>query len=71
MQPPAQRPEFQLLLSGQLRPILGLPNEEFAVLFIVGPGGAPLALAACSKHSAMVGDIGVTPIMTRAFSLFA
>ena len=32
-------------LIGQLRPLLGLPKEEFAVLFIVGPGRVPLALA--------------------------
>ena len=45
MRPPAQRPEFLALLNSQLRPLLGLANEEFAVLFIVGPGRVPLALA--------------------------
>jgi hypothetical protein len=31
-------------LNSQLRPILGIPKEEFAVLFIIGPSRVPLAL---------------------------
>jgi hypothetical protein len=35
----------QLFLNRQLRPLLGLPKEEFTILVIVGPGRVPLALA--------------------------
>jgi hypothetical protein len=42
---PRRGPNFQLFLNRQLRPILGLPKEEFAVPFIIGPGRVPLSLA--------------------------
>jgi hypothetical protein len=42
---PRRGPNFQLFLSGQLRPMLRLPKQEFTVLFIIGPSRVPLALA--------------------------
>ena len=42
---PRSGPNFQLFLSGQLRPMLRLPKEEFAVLFIICASRVPLALA--------------------------
>ena len=39
------RCDFQLLLLGQLRPLLRPPKKEFAVRVIVGASGIPLALA--------------------------
>ena len=36
---------FYSFLPGQLRPLLRPPKKEFAVLFIVGPGRIPFALA--------------------------
>ena len=41
---PRSGPNFQLFLSGQLRPMLRLPKEEFAVLFIICVSRVPLAL---------------------------
>jgi hypothetical protein len=41
---PRSGPNFQLFLSGQLRPMLRLPKEEFAVLFIICASRVPLAL---------------------------
>jgi hypothetical protein len=38
-------PNFQLLPSGQLRPMLRLPKNEFAILFIFRASGVPPALA--------------------------
>ena len=42
---PRRGPNFQLLLRSQLRPMLRLPKEEFAVPFIVGASCVPLAFA--------------------------
>jgi hypothetical protein len=42
---PRRGPNFQLFLSGQLRPMLRSPKEEFAVFFIVRASRVPVALA--------------------------
>jgi hypothetical protein len=34
---PRRGPNFQLFLNRQLRPLLALPKEEFAILFITSP----------------------------------
>jgi hypothetical protein len=39
------QPEAELLDRKELRPLLRLPKQEFPVLFIVGPGRVPFALA--------------------------
>jgi hypothetical protein len=46
---------------GQHLQFLRPPKKEFAVLFVVGPRGVPLALAGVLQDSAMVGDMARSP----------
>jgi hypothetical protein len=42
---PGRGPDFALFLLSQLLQLLRPPKKKFAVRFIVGSGGVPLALA--------------------------